>query len=110
MHYNLQMGDKPARDTWREHLPSLLKAYIETNEIKRVKMYFGLSTAYFKIAHYALEPLSKKQILTEVTLLEVQNGSTYYTPYTHGLHLGGQLEGRERCLPRKVVERNLKCS
>lgn len=103
--YNLQMGDKPAKTIWNKYLSAILKDYIKANNIHKVYLYLGSSTSYFKLAQHTLIPLVKDGTLSEANLYEVQNGSTYYTPHTHGLLLASHLTGQPVVLPKLVVIR-----
>lgn len=93
--YNLQMSDSPAKRTWSRYMPELLADYVRRNNVKRIVMYFGSSTAYLKVAAQAVKPLLPKGELQEVLQYDVENGNAFHTPHNHGLILLRDLTGHE---------------
>lgn len=83
--YDLQMSDSPAKRIWMNSFAQFLEAYIESNGVRVVQMYFGSSTAYFKVGRAAVEPLLKKGKLDRAYQYNVVDGNSYHTPHNHGL-------------------------
>jgi len=89
--YNLQMSDSPAYRMWKDRFPPFLREYVLMMEIKRICLYMGGSTAYFRIASKATIPLLKEKLLDSIVHYEVIKGNSYHTPYNHGLLIVKQL-------------------
>lgn len=66
--YNLMMSDAPARP-WSTAFPQFLAAFAELNDIRRVALYVGTSTAYFKVARKAALPLLASGRLTQAAVV-----------------------------------------
>ncbi|MBM7856115.1 hypothetical protein JOC37_002545 [Desulfohalotomaculum tongense] len=90
--YNLKMSDPPAYKAWKEHFPSFLKEYVKMNGIKEIKLYFGRSTHYLKVAKQAVIPLLQDGLLSRAANYEVEEGNSYHTPYNHGLLIAKDLQ------------------
>jgi hypothetical protein len=88
--YNLVMGDSNTSRVWSIVFPVFLASYIKAFGIKRVELFFGVSTTYFRIAHKAVSPLIRAGDLLAI-LYEVQNGNLRETPRNHGLILANRL-------------------
>jgi len=54
------------------------------NNIKRIHLYLGSSTDYYKIAKKAIQPLLKKGSINQAVQFEVEKGNSYHTPANHG--------------------------
>lgn len=93
--YNLQMSDSPAKRTWSRYMPELLADYVRRNNVKRIVMYFGSSTAYLKVTAQAAKPLLHGGELQEVLQYDVENGNAFHTPHNHGLILLRDLTGQD---------------
>jgi cytoplasmic iron level regulating protein YaaA (DUF328/UPF0246 family) len=90
--YNLQMSHKPAYSPWKNAFPSFLEDYVSKLNLRRLWLYVGMSTAYFRVAASAVKHLKSLQLIRKAVQFEVRNGSSRVTPQTHGellaLHLG----------------------
>ncbi|WP_426211725.1 peroxide stress protein YaaA [Massilia sp. TWP1-3-3] len=91
--YNLMMSDAPAR-IWNEAFGPFLEDYVRQNDIARIFLYLGTSTAYFKVARKAIAGLLKAGRLAQAVQYHVVDGSTPTTPLQHGLRLLDDLDGR----------------
>ena len=106
--YNLKMPDRPAYKVWKLYFPRFLKEYVHRLSIRRVRLYLGGSTGYFKVAKLAVNGLIGSNLIDQAIQYEVINGSSYVTPFTHGQlilsHLRGQIDHE---LEIKVMTREL---
>jgi len=92
--YELKMSDKYACKTWKEHFPDFLSDYTQHNNIKRIHLYLGSSTAYYKIAKKAIQPLKKEGLLNQAVQFEVEDGNSYHTPANHGHLVTAHLQNK----------------
>ncbi len=76
-------------------MPELLADYVRRNNVKRIVMYFGSSTAYLKVTAQAAKPLLYGGELQEVLQYDVENGNAFHTPHNHGLILLRDLTGQD---------------
>jgi hypothetical protein len=95
--YNLMMSDAPAK-AWTTAFPRFLADYVERNGIRRVALYVGSSTAYFKIARKAVVPLLANDRIERAVQYHVVDGGTRETPTRHGALLAAHLSCAE-CAP-----------
>lgn len=93
--YNLKMTDRPAYKTWKKHFSIFLEDYVRKHGTKRIRLYLGGSTGYFRVAKAAVQHLKDKQLIDRAIQYDVKDGSTYLTPYTHGRLVHSHLEGRK---------------
>ncbi len=106
--YNLMMSDTPAK-SWSTAFPRFLSDYAERNGIRRVALYVGSSTAYFKVARKAAAPLLASGRIETTVQYHVVGGGTRETPTRHGQLLAAQLSGADcSSLFDKVTMQELK--
>ncbi len=91
--YNLQMSDSPANKAWRYGFADFLENYVDSQEIERIHLFFGSTTAYYKIALATVTQLKRKMKLAHVYHHEIRNGNSFHTPHNHGLLLYETLSG-----------------
>ncbi len=84
--YNLQMSDAPAK-VWTDSFPPFLEDYVRRNGVKKICLYVGTATFYFKVAKRASEHLLAKGLITQAVQYHVVEGSTRNTPLQHGSKL-----------------------
>lgn len=102
--YELKMSDKYACKTWKEHFPDFLSDYTQHNNIKRIHLYLGSSTDYYKIAKKAIQPLLKKGSINQAVQFEVEKGNSYHTPANHGHLVTAHLQNKSVSrLTRKIT-------
>lgn len=92
--YNLMMSDAPAKP-WSAAFPQFLADFAERNGIRRVALYVGTSTTYFKIARKATMPLLSSGRVGEAVQYHVVDGSTREAPTRHGALSAAQLAGSD---------------
>jgi hypothetical protein len=81
--YNLRM-EQPAAGAWRRAFPAFLARYVQTYSIRRVLLFVGTSTAYFRVGGDAATNLLRAGLIEEATQFHVVDGSTRATPLEHG--------------------------
>lgn len=84
--YNLMMSDAPARE-WTNFFPAFLEDYVKRNGVKKIRLYLGTSTAYFRVAKKAVSHLKKMGLVTEAVQYHIVDGGTRKTPPKHGARL-----------------------
>jgi hypothetical protein len=105
--YNLMMSDTPSK-SWGTAFPQFLSDYVENNGIRRVALYVGSSTAYFKIARRAAVPLLASGRIEAAVQYHVVEGGTRETPTQHGQLLAAHLSGADcSSLLNKATTREL---
>ena len=104
--YNLKMSDSLAYQTWKNVFAPFLEEYVNRNNIRSIYLYLGSSTAYFKVAKKAIDPLLKKGLLIRAVQYEVENGNAYHTPHNHGLRILSDLRYRTNMVYTRTVADN----
>lgn len=105
--YNLMMSDTPAK-SWSTAFPQFLSDYAERNGIRRIALYVGSETEYFKIARKAATQLLASGQIETTVQYHVVDGGSRETPTRHGQLLAAQLSGADcSSLLNKVTTREL---
>jgi len=76
---------------WNNNFPTFLADYVTKQKIKSIRFYCGRSTGYYNVVSNSVRSLLAKKLLREVIHYDVVNGSSYHTPYNHGLQLATDL-------------------
>lgn len=105
--YNLAMGERHAGKAWSDLFPAFLASFVEAFSIRKIELFLGVSTAYFRIAKRAVSPLIRAGYIRAIHH-EVQNGNLRETPRNHGLTLARRLGGAPAgTLTREVITRKI---
>jgi len=105
--YNLQMSDKYAYKTWKELFPNFLSNYTQHNNIKRIHLYLGSSTSYYKIVNKAIQPLLKKGLINQAVQFEIEEGNSYHTPANHGHLVIAHFQNKNVSRLTRKIKRNV---
>ncbi|WP_334187830.1 peroxide stress protein YaaA [Noviherbaspirillum sp.] len=90
--YNLMMSEKPAR-IWEQTFPRFLEDWVSANKIKKIYLFVGSSTAYYRVARKAVLKLVDRGLIDSAVQFHVVDGSTRETPLQHGRLLHALLTG-----------------
>jgi len=89
--YDLKMPSTK-KSVWMKNFPEFLSDYVATQNVSSIRVYFGQSTGYFKVANNAIKPILQSGGIENAIQYQVEDGGSYLTPYNHGLKLAHDLK------------------